>query len=178
MADSSASTDLARQLSADELIDVLKDCVREVFVSVIFSFDPSRAAETEVEDPPPALPTSTLPFDTGIEVEFSGAVSGAVVLRAGQAAAEEITRSMLMMEPDEDLDPEDVVDALGECVNLVAGGLKTRVLDPLGTFGLGTPQPLQPASLERSDNTGRRQVYCLSQSRFSMEIWTDAGEGA
>ena len=179
MVDTPLSPEATRQLAPEELIDVLKDCVREVFVSMLFSFDAGDACEPEGDAIAPALPSEPGGFDCGIEVEFSGAVSGAVVLRAGRQAAEEITRSMLMMEPDEVLEDEDVVDALGECVNLVAGTLKTRALDPLGTFQLAVPASLNPASVnpalgDREVASGRRQVYRLSQCSFSMEIWTDA----
>ena len=205
MVESHLSADATRQLAADELVQVLKDCVREVFVSMLFSFDDADAAELAGDAVPAALPAnaigeetspelaanpdcsegSTSEFDCGIEVEFTGAVSGAVVLRAGRGAAEEITRSRLMMEPDEVLEDEDVQDALGECVNLVAGTLKTRALDPLGTFQLGVPGPLDPANVgptlgDGPSATGRSQVYRLSKCSFAMEIWTDAGsaEGA
>lgn len=179
MADTPLSAEATRQLAPEELIDVLKDCVREVFVSMLFSFEGGDACVPDGEAVAPALPTDPSSFDCGIEVEFSGAVSGSVVLRAGREAAEEITRSMLMMEPDEELEDDDVADALGECVNLVAGTLKTRALDPLGTFQLAVPAPLSPASInpslgERDVASGRRQVYRLSQCSFSMEIWTDA----
>lgn len=166
--------ELARQLSPDELIEVLKECVREVFISVIFSFESGQGRGSELEHVPAALPADSASLDYGVEVSFHGLVQGAVLLRAARSAAESIARSMLALEPDEELLEDELRDALGECVNLVAGGLKSRALDPLGTFGLGTPEAFVPAGQQRTNAPTRTQIYKLSRSQFSMEIWTDA----
>lgn len=54
--------------------------------------------------------------------------------------AQGVAKALFAMEPeDEDLPPEDVVDALGEIINIVAGSVKTRVHDSLPALKLGLP---------------------------------------
>lgn len=65
-------------------------------------------------------------------------VSLQVGLSAGEAARAGIAGALLGMAPDE-VDPADVVDAVGEAVNILAGQVKTRLVDVEPTLKLGLP---------------------------------------
>ena len=43
------------------------------------------------------------------------------------------------MEPDEEVSDADIADAVGELVNIVAGGVKQRMQDAAGGLRLGLP---------------------------------------
>jgi hypothetical protein len=50
-----------------------------------------------------------------------------------------LSRSLLGMEPDEELAPEDIQDAMGEIVNIVAGGVKRKLIEEIPTLKIGLP---------------------------------------
>lgn len=62
-------------------------------------------------------------------VEMLGLGARAVV-RTETAAAHALTRSLLMMGPDEAVGPDDLVDAFGELANVVGGNVKSLLAAP------------------------------------------------
>ena len=50
-----------------------------------------------------------------------------------------LARALLGFEPDEDMSDDDLVDAMSEIVNVVAGGLKTRIAERQPGLSLGLP---------------------------------------
>lgn len=101
------------------------------------------------------LANSCLAFDgverTGHRTELPRTLPGAYVplvtpagsLQVGIAAEIEqcraLARALLCMEPEEELAPADVADALGEIVNILAGGLKARMVESAPSISLGLP---------------------------------------
>lgn len=65
-------------------------------------------------------------------------VSLQVGIAADEAARKGVTAALLGMEADE-VDPDDVVDAVGEAVNILAGLVKTRLVDAEPSLKLGLP---------------------------------------
>ncbi len=51
----------------------------------------------------------------------------------------ELTRMLLGMEPDEELSQDDVTDAMGEVVNILAGAVKTVLAEAFSNLILGLP---------------------------------------
>lgn len=67
-------------------------------------------------------------------------VSAHIGFFATEKECEAFSRALLMMEPDEEeLTEEDVTDALGEIINIAAGGVKTKVSDAYPSLTLGLP---------------------------------------
>ncbi len=111
-------------------------------------------------------------------VGFSGLRTGAVILKAGHGGALDIARGLLMLAEDEEVEAEEIEDALGECANMLSGSLKRKALDPTGGFHLGTPQIGQTVAVEHDTQLGGL-VYELSQGCISVEVWMDEeDEGA
>lgn len=63
-------------------------------------------------------------------VDVHGAMSGRILLSTERSTAQELTRGLLAMAPDEPVDDSDIVDALGEVANVVGGNVKALVPDP------------------------------------------------
>jgi CheY-specific phosphatase CheX len=64
-------------------------------------------------------------------------------------SAERIAKGMLMMEPGESVKDGEVRDAFGEMVNMIIGGVKTRLSDTVGELKISIPstitgEPLEP----------------------------------
>lgn len=79
-----------------------------------------------------------MPF--GSFVALTGeTISVQIGLAAARPACLQLARAMLCMEPDEELDDEDLTDVLGEMVNVVAGGTKSRLADRVEPMRIGLP---------------------------------------
>ncbi|HET9772488.1 MAG TPA: chemotaxis protein CheX [Acidimicrobiia bacterium] len=62
-----------------------------------------------------------------------------LAMLASPAGCGDLSRLLLGMEPGEDVSDADVADAVGELVNIVAGGVKQRMQDVAGGLRLGLP---------------------------------------
>ncbi len=60
-------------------------------------------------------------------------------LISSEEGCAELSRTFMAMEPDEELEEADVQDALGEIVNIVAGGVKTRLVEKDPSIKIGLP---------------------------------------
>ncbi|GIG30418.1 chemotaxis protein CheX [Cellulomonas marina] len=67
-------------------------------------------------------------------VDLHGELPGRAALVCEAATAHDLTRALLMMEADEEVDDQDLVDAFGEIANVVGGNVKSLlpVQDTLG----------------------------------------------
>ncbi len=74
---------------------------------------------------------------------FVGLTGETKSVQIGLAASREdcmtLARAMFCMGPEEDLSEEDLADALGEMVNVLAGGVKVRLKDLVENFNIGLP---------------------------------------
>ncbi|MEQ8762603.1 MAG: chemotaxis protein CheX [Planctomycetota bacterium] len=80
----------------------------------------------------------------GVSGAYIPMVSEGVSVQIGVIArsqgCEEIARALLCMEPEDgELDPSDMVDALGEIVNILAGVVKGRLIEREPSIRLGLP---------------------------------------
>ncbi|SFK43884.1 chemotaxis protein CheX [Geodermatophilus ruber] len=118
--------------------------------------------EEEVLVPLPGeLPAATLSSWVGI----AGPWTGSVVLTCGTDTAEQLTRALLREHAPEELDAEDVSDALGELANVVGGNVKAVLPGPaaLGLPEVGTPPAAgQPADTLRVDALWRGQPLSIT----------------
>lgn len=100
-------------------------------------------------------------------VTISGDWDGVVTFTCPQAAAAAIARAMLALGPDDDLTDEDVVDALGEVVNVVGGQVKSLCAGenhlglPLVSHGMVLPhaQPCCRIGVEWAGHVARVAVW-------------------
>jgi CheY-specific phosphatase CheX len=72
-----------------------------------------------------------------------GLETGEITLQIGidvdEAGAAKLTRALLMMEEDEEVELEDITDAMGEIANMVAGGVKSRLIAVESSLTIGLP---------------------------------------
>jgi CheY-specific phosphatase CheX len=162
--------------SREELLDVLRESVHEVFSSTVSSF---KQATQVVEQGERALSIRddsgnhvTAAIDLEAAVKFTGQLNGAVVVRCSAQGAMDIARGLLMLDANTSLAVPEIEDALGECANMVSGVLKRRALDPRGSFALGLPEIRR--TRQENGKRGGMLVYQLSEGVVSMELWLDA----
>lgn len=83
-------------------------------------------------------------------ITFTGPLLGVFALRCSMECAEQMAKTMLMAEPDQNIEQAEVFDALGEITNMVIGGVKTRIRDAAGELNIFIPttiigRQIQPA---------------------------------
>ncbi|AQT69983.1 Chemotaxis protein CheC, inhibitor of MCP methylation [Anaerohalosphaera lusitana] len=87
-------------------------------------------------------------------ITFMGALQGAVVVQCDLDTARMVSRSMLMMGAEDEISDEEVEDALGEVVNLVLGGFKSRIANDLGEIQISVPMVIQAKDPSPGAGTG------------------------
>jgi len=163
------------EISQDTILEEMKASVEDVFTTMLDTVaELIERGQCHRSHPDHEEPEGGLKVDVEATVDFFGQPSGSVILRATAEGAVDIARKLLMMEDDESVDLEEVQDALGECANMVTGTLKTRALDPGGSFELSTPRIATRVVVEHEHPAGRL-VFQLSQGAVAIEIWLSEG---
>lgn len=87
------------------------------------------------------VPSLTDPVHAWVDVD--GAMPGRVLLTTEHETATRISRALLMLGDDADVDEEDFRDAIGEVANVVGGNVKSLVPDPgaLSLSGVSRQRP-------------------------------------
>lgn len=158
-----------REWNRDELLAGLRDAADEAFETMLSGIGKFSFAQPDSYDGDAV--------EVEASVEFSGDNQGAVVLRCTMAGALNITRTLLLYGDDEQVPMAEVEDAIGECANVVVGILKTRALDTVGSYKLGTPR-VETYTDPGIKEHGGSVIYALSQGIVSLEIYMDRLEPA
>ncbi|MGY1622504.1 chemotaxis protein CheX [Geodermatophilus sp. SYSU D00965] len=115
-----------------------------------------------------------LPADTVSSwVEIVGPWTGTVVLTCARTTAEELARALLREHAPDELEAEDVDDALGELANVVGGNVKAVLPGPsvLGLPEVGVaPSPGSPDDTCRVDAQWRGQPLTISVQGTSAAL--------
>jgi hypothetical protein len=114
--------------------EVLGDALEATFevMGTQFDIDLSEGSQGEHLEPGAAICGSAIPL-----TKPSG---GFYLLMVGNArSCENLTRTLFMLEDEEEVEKEDMADALGEIVNIVAGALKTKRGEAGEDLQLGLP---------------------------------------
>jgi chemotaxis protein CheX len=72
-------------------------------------------------------------------VGVAGVLSGSITIFLDMELAKTVTANMLMMDPGEIEGDEEIVDAIGETANMIAGNIKTHLFDKVPLFDIATP---------------------------------------
>jgi len=100
-------------------------------------------------------------------------VTGAVYLHLSAEFANQIAATMLGLLPEETLPDNDVNDVVGECTNMLAGGLKSVLCDKSFECAVSTPAIIRGASFNIESMPDVRHeimVYECGGNRFTVEV--------
>ena len=97
-------------------------------------------------------------------ITFMGALQGALVMQCSMESATKIAKSMLMMGDDDPMSHEEVEDALGEVVNLVLGGFKSRIAEDLGEIQISVPMVMEGREVIPAVGTEGKKVSVAAVS--------------
>jgi len=112
------------------LDEIIVDSVHEVFDTLIFILPEEQATQESDQ--------SEFSGEVIASIQIAGDINGIVALVCSQSIAAQLTRNMLGDdEPTED--KSEIADCAGEIVNMIAGNIKTRCIEPGVTFTLSIP---------------------------------------
>ncbi len=122
---------------------------------------------------PEALPPAFTERATG-SVGFAGnTVTGAVYLHLSASLGNQIAATMLGLPPEENLGERDVNDVIGECTNMLAGGLKSVLCDKGHECAVSTPAIIRGTSFNIEslpDVQHELMVFECDGTRFAVEV--------
>ena len=121
----------------NDLIEQLQRAIETTFESIVLPFQGVAMEDVESGSPSDESHNGVRVRAT---IEFEGDIEGHVLIHCSLGGAHDISRGMLMLEEGDPLEIEDVVDAIGECANLVAGVLKRNAFDGAGEVRMGCPK--------------------------------------
>jgi len=129
--------------------DCLLDSAREVFETMVFM------ALEEAGDEVPDIDEDLSLLGT---ITFKGAVEGVLGISCDLDCARTIAANMLGTDPDGDLSPDDINDAVGEVANMVMGSVKARVQDEIGTMDVSIPSVVKGRQLQSGLGEGTHNL--------------------
>lgn len=170
----------ATAIASAELLRALKAAVDEVFATMLSTL----GVGTKLGDP--CLVDTALrprfqrdsqesPAAVTIEarIDIRGPLEGWICLSCTAQTADDIARGMLLIGANDALAKGEVEDALGECANMIAGVLKTSILDARGSYSIATPR-MSTRKGERNLPRGLL-AYRLCAGALNAELWLDGG---
>jgi chemotaxis protein CheX len=104
---------------------------------------------------------------------FAERVTGAVYLNLSARLASQIAAAMLRLPPDETIGETEVNDVIGECTNMLAGGLKSALCDKGCDCAVSTPAIIRGTSfvIESLPDVQRELlVFDYNGVRFTVEV--------
>ena len=129
----------------------------------------SMKAQPAVDATPPEFAGRT----TG-SVGFGGeSVTGAVYFHLSTDFANQIAAAMLGVPPEESLGEHEVNDVVGECTNMLAGGLKSALCDKGHECAVSTPAIIRGTSFvieSLPDVQHEVMVFECDGARFTVEV--------
>lgn len=128
--------------------EALLDGAREVFETMMF-----MTIEDNVEHDAEVAGSSLLG-----SITFKGGIEGCLAVCCDMECAKTIAINMLGMEAGEDVDEDEVADAMGEVANMVMGSLKTRILESVGELNVSIPSVVSGNELVSSLGEGSQKI--------------------
>ena len=126
----------------------------------------SMKARPAADDTPPEFAGRT----TG-SVGFGGdTVTGAVYLHLSAGFANQIAATMLGLPPEETLGDTEVNDVIGECTNMLAGGLKSVLCDKGFECAVSTPAIIRGTSFNIESLPEEMLIFECDGARFTIEV--------
>ena len=153
------------ELVADRLVETLAICTRDVFDTMV-----GRALTEKTPLDGDALrPASNLVGMIG----FTGSTSGLVVFYTTYEAAREITAGLLGMDDPGEASRDEVVDAIGEVTNMIAGSFRTRLATEGDAWAISVPTVTLGSDFYiKPVTTGRRTMlpFGMGQHEVFVEL--------
>lgn len=146
----------------------LREAVSEVFNTMVFmEISPGATMEEELQEKPCVLSS----------ISFMGLFDGSLSICCSMECAKEITMNLLAFEDEDEMQPSDIPDAIGEVANMTMGSLKTKLYDRLGEISVSVPTVVTGASMANQLRAGEVKLsatvcladqYCLQVNLVYM----------
>lgn len=148
---------------ADHLVATLATCAKDVFETMV-----GRPLTEKVSGEGDALrPAGNMVGMVG----FTGSSSGLVVVYTTYEAAREITAGLLGTGEPDSATRDEVVDAIGEVTNMIAGSFRTRLAIEGDTWAISIPTVTLGSDFYiKPVSSGRRTLLPFRMSHHEMLV--------
>ena len=110
------------------------ESAKEAFETMIFlPFEETGEDETQTDDSDLLV----------CSITFTGQLLGCFLVQCDKTCAEKIAKGMLMIEGDDPLAETEICDALGEVVNIILGGIKSRLSGAVVDLNVSIPSMIK-----------------------------------
>ena len=135
------------------LNETLRNSAREILESMVF------LTPTSVD----ALEDRSATFEDEVIglLSFTGSSSGSFVVRTTETLATKMAAQMLMTEPEELAEFDEVADAFGEIVNMLSGSFKNEWVAEGNQMDLSIPTVIREGSVNINSDSGVRSGVCV-----------------
>ncbi len=144
------------------LNEALLEGTKEVFETMIFmDIEESSDPDQQIEG------------DTILgSITFKGDLEGCLTICCGGTCAKTIAANMLGIEPDDEISPYDIDDAIGEVSNMVMGSVKARLQDKFSNLNVSIPTVVRGQEIENSlgDCASKVSVKVNIEDEYAAEL--------
>ena len=141
--------------------DVLLESAKEVFETMVFM------ELAEAIDTTPTVGENDL---MGL-ITFKGDMNGCLGIRCSKSCGENVARNMLGMDPGEEINSEQIYDAIGEITNMVMGSVKVRIEPQAGNIQVSIPSVVQGRQLTNS--LGEKEDKSVAVVDIEGQDWAE-----
>lgn len=163
----------ASTIPEQDLIRGLRSSVDEVFATMLSTLGvhTKHGDACLIGGPPSTGKDAHDPITVEARVEIRGPLQGWITLTCTARAADNIARGMLLVGANDVLAQDEIEDALKECANMIAGVLKSEMLDARGSYTIGIPSI---STRQAADLHARGSLaYRICAGTFNAELWLD-----
>lgn len=139
---------------------VLLESAKEIFSTMVF-MDMTEAVEPDFKINRALLGSIT----------FKGGIEGCLAVCCDTECAKAIAVNMLGIESDNELTQDGICDAIGEIVNMIMGGVKSRILSDVGNLEVSIPSVVSGHDLTNLENKSTRATIRVNiDDKYGVEI--------
>lgn len=119
--------------------ELLIEAVKDIFETMIF-----MSVEKASDDDDSKIKGDAI---MGL-ITFQNGTKGCLTIYCSQICARAIATNMLGMNPNDEIEDDDVKDAIGEVTNMVMGSMKSRIQDHNTTIQISIPTIIKGQEIE------------------------------
>jgi chemotaxis protein CheX len=142
---------------------VLKEAVSEVFETMFFMDVVPLKETNENLNIAPCIMSS---------ISFTGNYHGSMTIVCSHTCAKSIAMNVLAMEDEDEMEPSDIPDAMGEVANMTMGSTKSRLYEKMGELAVGVPMVISGEKLvnQLRENDYMDEVLVLIDGLYTMKL--------
>jgi CheY-specific phosphatase CheX len=114
----------------DKIDNKISKIAAETLDKLAFMFASPYDPEDSIQEDP----------DKGVSASFNGPFSGTLAMKVSEKLLSEIAGNMLGVDDEDEIAPDDKIDALKETINVICGNILPAIGGKQAVFNIGAPE--------------------------------------